>query len=159
MSNLLASLIILLGAAPSCGTIPFPLASGQADDALPQAPLPRLGGPRALISFPPGRHLYTLRINVETTDERRYALVDATIDQFDAATARDLLLFNLRDANFVVEKAGDLGLVIRGVKKSDGTVVAISSSKLIIRGVDDEKPSRAQPTITGLGGVTTEIDK
>lgn len=132
----------------------------HAGDGLPQAPPPRpLSAPGAVFSFPPGHHMYSLRVDIQTTNERKYAVKDMNVDQFDAAGARDCIFRDLERAGWAVEKGGELSFVIRGKKMPDGSVVPIASSKLTLRGLDQEKPSPAQPTISGLGGVTTKTDR
>jgi hypothetical protein len=111
-----------------------------------------------VIHFPPGRHFYALRVDIELTNERRYAVKEINIAQFDAEAARDDLLRDLDHCDFEVEKVGEFGLVILGMKNQAKGVV-IKSSKLTVRGLDDKKPSKSQPILTDVGGVTVTTDK
>jgi hypothetical protein len=136
---------------PVTGSILNGAAQAQGDV---KAPGPLAVAPRATLSFFNGTQHYKLALKIKTASGAEYDTQAIPINLGSGTTARDFVYDYLKDAGWVVEKIGDLGITIRGVKKPDGTTDAIKS---IVRTITDRfEPQGAAPapTVQGVVGVT-----
>ena len=150
-----ASVFCLIGVLIGPGTAPLTNLRGHLMAAPPQAPPPRPiqnGPPSALLSFAPGIQTYSLTLEMTVVGQRDKSL-NLPIYLSSSVSARNLVFIQLTRLGWSVEKAGENTLIIHG---SDKPKAIIKTCKLTIRALDDEKLSLAQPTITGVGGVSTE---
>jgi hypothetical protein len=130
--------------------------NGQAKADLPTAPAPRQISPvtpRASMTFSSGTHTYTFKMDMTASDGTAYTIPLQTINQNGPKDARDEIFAALDSAGWSVKKAGDQGLLIFGINKPGGTVAAIASGKMTIRGT-----SVGTATLTAASGVTVVSD-
>ena len=109
--------------------------------------------PRVVVDFASGQHTYDYDITIVTTGGKTRS-VPATVTRQDAKEWREVHHDYLDEDGWTVEKVGEMGIAIRGLRGKNG---AVDSVKSVIVTISNRGKDTALPTLTPYNGAQSKV--